>query len=145
MIKQLIRIIAIMVILLAHTILGFAEFQPDSPRWIWCGSNDTIGVWLDADSVYERPLRSGDTRVYIWALFYHNNPTEYLEKMQYTVDLRKRVFSVKEYVKEDLNGNIIETRTFTNMPFSGIVPGSYSETFYKVAKIYHKMHIASGQ
>lgn len=140
MVKRISRVILILCVLLTIAFPCFADFQPNSDRWFWCGSNDTIGAWLDKDSVYELPLPSGDTRVYIWALFYHNTPSEYIEKIQYTIALQKHVFNIKEYIREDMEGNIIGAATFDDRNASGIVPGSYSELFYKVAKLYHETH-----
>lgn len=138
--KKISHVILTLCILLAFTLPCFANFQPRSDRWAWCGSSNTMGVWVDKDSIYERQIPGGDTMVYLWTLFYHNSPTEYIEKIQFTVDLRERNLGVQQYIRLDMNGNVTETISPTNSPRDEIVPGSYSEGFYKIAKAYHEAY-----
>lgn len=140
MIKRITHIILLLCVLLTVAFPCFADFQPDSNRWVWCGSTDKVGLWVDSLSFYERPVRDEDIRVHLWALYYINSPTEYIEKIQYAVDLKKRVFTVTEFVKEDMDGNVLFFSSYTNPERRGIVPSSNSELFYRLAVLYHKTH-----
>ena len=141
--REISLVVAILCVLLTFTLPCFAEFQPDSNRWLWCGSTDERGIWLDSYSVYERPTTKGDIRVYIWALFYYITPTERIEKIQYAIDLKKRQFSIREYIKQDMKGNIVDWATNTSPSKSPIVPGTLSETLYCFAELHHLTYTQS--
>lgn len=138
------RTILFLCVLLAVTFPCFAEFQPDPNRWVWCGSTDKVGFWIDQNTFYERPVRDGDTRVYMWALYYINSPTEYIEKIQYAIELKKRAFTVTEFVKEDMSGNVTAFFSYKDPELRGIVPNSASELFYKLGMLYHETHNSRG-
>ena len=117
----------------------YADFQPNSNRWLWIGSDDKMGVWFDSESVYEHQ-EYGRTLVYIWTLFYHNTPREYIEKIQFNLDLEERSLGVSEYIKQDMNGNVLDVATAENSTRGSIVPGTYGEALYNAAKRYHELH-----
>ena len=49
--KGISRVIATLFLLLSFSTLCFAEFQPDSNRWVWIDSNSVTGTWYDSWSV----------------------------------------------------------------------------------------------
>lgn len=123
-------------------------YQPDSDRWMWLGSSDTMGVWFDSETVCERQ-RYGTTLVYIWVLFYHNTPaentpSEYTEKSRFVFDLNDKTMDVDSFVRQDMNGNVLLSGSSSTPDKEPIVPGTYSEALYKIATTYHDLHNRPG-
>lgn len=133
------KLIVTLLLLFSMAIPCYADFQPDSDRWIWLGSTDTIGTWFDSKSIYEKPIY-GDSRVYIWTMVYNNSPNEYIEKMQYNFDLRSKTVGYSTYVKYDMQGNVLASFSLNNNRRDSIVPGTTSELLYEIAKMYHNYH-----
>ena len=133
------KLLITLLLLFSMAIPCYADFQPDSDRWVWMGSTDTIGTWIDAKSMYEQPIY-GDFRVYMWLLAYHNSPSVYIEKIQYNFDLRAKTWGCSDYIKYDMKGNVLSSSSFNDSERDSIIPGSRSENLYEVAKVYHNYY-----
>lgn len=67
-----------------------------------------------------------------------------LKKYNIAVELKKRAFTVTEFVKEDMSGNVTAFFSYKDPELRGIVPNSASELFYKLGMLYHETHNSRG-
>lgn len=135
------RICLIVCLLLAFFCSVGEAFQP-SKRWIWLGSNDTVGSWFDPKSVREVRM-PGDYRVFMWVLFYQNSPSESVTKVLFNVDLKARTLGITDSISFDMEGNSLGSAHYpTSMRRMTISPESRGETLYMIAKVYHAKRAA---
>jgi len=137
-----IKKVCVLVCLLLALFCSVGEaFQP-SKRWIWLGSDDTIGSWFDPKSMTEIRM-PGDYRVFMWVLFYKNAPSESLTKVRFYVDLKAQTLGVSDRIVYDMEGNSLGSEHYPASSVRMVVsPESRGETLYRIAKMYHAKRAA---
>lgn len=136
--KGISRVIATLFLLLSFSTLCFAEFQPDSNRWVWIDSNSVTGTWYDSWSVsvnrnYNKPT------VNIWILQYRNTPEESVSQTLFTVDIKGKKLYLLEAHDYNMQGKMTKSLEWDKYDDNEIriVPGSLGEAIYYVAMGYY--------
>lgn len=134
MIKRISKITLSLCLLLSFAIPCFAEFQPDSNRWVWLSSTDTAGIWYDKATVNVRN-DYGSTKVDMWILLYFLQPVERLRKTYWTIDIQNKKLYLAEIYTYNMDGKLISSKSLHG-PGKSVIPDSNGEIIYNVALQY---------
>lgn len=126
--KRVLPILLILLVLLSATC--FAAYEPDPARWIWLGSDDKVGIFLDKETI---TYSDDKNTVEFWVCWV------YPEKNQFINENTKMDKSTKTYTnlsytiydcetKEPISSH---TYALWEQKTEKIVPGTLGEAFYR--------------
>ncbi|MBQ8682146.1 MAG: hypothetical protein IJ510_00250 [Selenomonadales bacterium] len=126
--KRVLPILLILLVLLSSAC--FAAYEPDPSRWIWLGSDDEVGWFIDKETV--QYFDNGNTVSY-WVCQVHPQ-----ENIHYIVnekisksDRTVTVLHLSEY--DDTTNKVAFSHTYAlwEQKPESIIPGTWGEALYR--------------
>ncbi|MBO5245378.1 MAG: hypothetical protein J6B02_04690 [Selenomonadales bacterium] len=126
--KRVIPLMLALLILLTSTC--FAAYQPDPARWIWLGSDDKVGFFIDKETV--QYSNDGNT-VSFWLCQVHTQ-----EKLHFIInnkisksDRTIITLHISEYDDKTNKVKFSHTYEWWQQKPQSIIPGTWMEEFYR--------------
>lgn len=140
--KKFLLTFLLLIFIIPSTVFAFE--QPDSNRWLWAGSDDKTGVWIDMQTIkynidYNRfsPCK-GHRLINSWELWYDaTDNTSNIVNKEYDLDCRTVIYLESHLY--DNNGNIIDSVTGHSQKMQ-VIPGSWGESLMNCMNLLWKMH-----
>lgn len=106
---------------------------PTDKRWLWLGSTDKAGCWLDTAStryvIDDSYKHKNHKQVIVWILFYNaekNSQSRHLV----TCDISCEQYKITQALIYDAQDNIIDSINADFMNFESIPPETFAETIF---------------
>lgn len=138
------KIIALLFIMFLFLSSICNAFEPPNPnRWLWVGSDEKIGIWIDRQTI----KASKDTNRYSstygcrfvqsWELHYYaDENTHYIANVEHNLDRRlRRTLSLTKY---DDSGNVIYSDDDKSR-YHSIIPGSWGEAVFVYMEVFYDL------
>ena len=136
------KLIVLLFILILSVSSICNAFEPPNPnRWLWVGSDDKIGIWIDRQTI----KASKDTNRYSstygcrfiqsWEMHYSTEEnTHFIANVEHNLDRRlRRTLSLTEY---DDSGKVIFSDDDISR-YHPIIPGSWGETILTYMEVFY--------
>lgn len=116
----------------------YAFEQPDPNRWLWLGSDDKMGIWLDMQSFKIEKIRKsighdGHNSANLWIQFYKSNEDQHAMQ-NFICDFDCNSISSASVVVYNSNNEVVDSFTPMYTEFHTVVPGSLGEYLYIMAE-----------
>ncbi len=132
------RVVLCLVLLLSICASCVAFEPPQPPRWVWVGSNEHFGLWVDTETVRyytgsNKAYHASDKCAAAWIMQYDADKDE-VAMLRYEVDFNCRlmrnlsitVYNSSKEVKKSYNNQYSD--------FEDIIPGSFGESVYDIVE-----------
>lgn len=133
--KRILAIAFALQLLISSACLAFEP--PTDKRWLWLGSTDEIGCWVDTESMEYRidNLYPHDKhkQVDVWVLFY-SVEKDMSVRERWTVDLTCQRFKENSTVAYDKDNKVIASYNRSYAEFESVIPETWSEAIYTACK-----------
>lgn len=134
--KRVIFLILALQILLVSVCNAFEP--PTDKRWIWLGSTDECGMWLDTDSMQYSISDTYDHRnhkqVDSWILVYNVNNNIH-SKQAVTYDLTCKQHKLNNIIIYDDNNKVLDSTSYPYANFNSVAPETFGELILQTCQI----------
>lgn len=126
--KKVVPILLALLILLSSTC--FAAYEPDPNRWIWLGSNDEVGIFLDKETI---EYSTDKNTVECWICYVvpqkniHAIVNEKIDRTTKTITM----LHITEYESSSKKTLYTHTYSFLEQKPEKVIPESNGETIFK--------------
>lgn len=135
--KRILAIAFVLQVLISSA--SFAFEPPTNKRWLWLGSTDEMGCWVDTESMEYRISdmypHDKHKQVDVWVLFY-TVKEDTSSKQRMTLDLTCQNYKINSVIRYDKKGKIIGSSNRSYAEFESVIPETWSETIFEVCKIF---------
>lgn len=134
--KRIIAIVFVLQILISSVCLAFEP--PTDKRWIWVGSTDDTGCWVDTESmeyrISDEYSHKGHKQVDVWVLFYDSGK-DTSSKLRTIYDLTCQQCKTNFIIDYDKKGKVKNSYNTNYEDFRSVVPETWSEAILEICKI----------
>lgn len=106
---------------------------PTDKRWLWLGSTDEFGCWLDTAStryvIDDSYKHKNHKQVIVWILFYNAEKNTYSRQLC-TYDISCEQYKTTQALIYDAQDHIIDSINADFMNFESIPPETFAETIF---------------
>ena len=126
--KKVVPILLILFILLTSTC--FAAYEPDPKRWIWLGSDDEVGMFLDKETI---EYSTDNNIVDCWICFVIPQENKHAITNQKIDKIAKSITMTHVTLYESSNKEVLESHTYKSWEQEPerIIPDSKGEALYR--------------
>lgn len=129
--KRIIFLLLTLQLLLTSVCNAFEP--PTDKRWLWLGSTDEFGCWLDTAStryvIDDRYKHKNHKQVIVWILFYNAEKNTYSRQLC-TYDISCEQYKTTQALIYDAQDHIIDSINADFMNFESIPPETFAETIF---------------
>ena len=126
--KKVIPILLALFIMLASTC--FAAYEPDPNRWIWLGSNDEVGIFLDKETI---EYSAANNTVEFWICWVYPQKNQFINENQRIDKLAKTYTSLSFAIYDTETKKQLSSHTYAiwEQKAEKVIPNTIGEGLYR--------------
>ena len=132
------RVLLCLMLLLSICASCAAFDPPQPPRWVWAGSNEHIGFWVDTETVRyytgsNKAYHSSDNCAAAWIMQYNADKDE-IAMLRCEVDLNCKLMRSLSFTIYDSSKEVKNSYNNQYSDFEEVIPGSFGESIYDIVE-----------